>query len=131
AVQGGGDVDPDAIGRVGGEAHRALDQVVARHRRTEVHPGRSVPALDLEGGDAVEAESHVRRRVDRGEVVILQRVDDDLVDRLRAAEVDLHPVRKGVGRGAVPAPAVTPVHAAAVAVVDRRYRKRIPGKDDG
>ncbi len=91
----GGDVDADTVGRVGGEIHRALDQVVAADA-AQRHPGRAVPALHGKRGDAVQRERHRVGRLDRVGVVVLDRIDDDVIDRLAAVEVDLHPVGPGV-----------------------------------
>ncbi len=56
-------------------------------------PCRAVPTLHLEVGDAVLAEGESGRWIDRAREVVLHRIHDDVVDRLAAAEVDLHPVR--------------------------------------
>jgi len=117
----GGDVDADAVGRVRGEIHRALDQCVAADA-AQRDPGCAVPALHGKRGDAVQAERHRVARLDRVGVVVLHRIDDDVIDRLAAAEVDLHPVGPCVAGGIVPAPADAPVGAGAVIVDDRGYR---------
>src|SRR5207253_11249192 len=102
-----GDTDADAIGSGGGEVDGTLDQVVAADG-AESDPGSAIPALHGEVGDAVEAEGHAVGRLDRTGVVVLDRVDDDVIDGLAAVEVDLDPVRIGIGGSVDPAAAITP-----------------------
>ena len=67
---------------------------------------------------------HGRGRLHRARVVVLQRDDHDVVDRLLAAEDDLHPVGERIAGGVVPATAArTPARTGAIAVVDRAHRK--------
>src|SRR5262249_55062107 len=81
-------------------------------------PVRAVPALHGEAGDAVEAEGLRIGGFDRIEIVVLQRIDDDAIDGLRAIEGDLHPVGEDIAGGIVPVAAVAGVYAGALVVVD-------------
>src|SRR5690349_3591491 len=120
AGEAGGDVDADAVGGVGGEVDRALDQVVAADC-SQRHPRRAVPALHRERGNAVQGERHRIGRLDRIGVVVLDCVHDHVVDGLGAVEGDLHPVRPDIGRVVVPAAAHAPVSTGANVVDDCRY----------
>src|SRR6185503_14348141 len=75
-------------------------------------------ALYSKRGNAVQAERHRIGWLDRVGVVVLHRIDDDVIDRLAAAEVDLHPVGPCTGGGIVPAAADAPVGAGAYVVDD-------------
>ena len=68
-------------------------------------------------------EGHRVGRLDRVGVVVLDRIDDDVIDRLAAVEVDLDPVGPRVGGGVVPAAADAPVGAGAHVVDDRGHRE--------
>src|SRR5438105_14150435 len=93
----------------------------------ENDPGGAIPALDGEGGDAVEAEGHAVGRLDRTGIVVLDRVDDDVIDGLAAVEVDLDPVRIGIGGSVDPAAAITPIDAGPLVIVDRCRGEGRPG----
>src|SRR6185369_8056046 len=73
--------------------------------------------------DAVQAEGHRVGRLDWVGVVVLERINNDVINRLAAVEVDLHPVGPGVAGGIVPAPADAPVGACAYVVDDCGYGK--------
>src|SRR4029079_17104787 len=117
------DDDADARRRDGGERELAPDLVVAVDAAAgDGDPRRAVPGLDFEVDDAVEAERHLRRRILRVEVPILDREDIDLGDASRSGEVDLHDVGPLSRRAVGPAAARVPADAAAVAVVDGARR---------
>jgi hypothetical protein len=66
---------------------------------------------------------HQRRACERrGGGFGLEHLDDDLIDRLRTVEGDLHPVRVFTGGCIVPAAAAAPVHAGLLVVVHRGHR---------
>ena len=92
----------------------------------ESDPGSAIPALHGEVGDAVEAEGHAVGRLDRTGVVVLDRVDDDVINGLAAVEVDLDPIGIGIGRGVDPAAAITPIDAGPLVVVDRCRGEGVP-----
>ena len=110
-----GDVDADPIGDVRREGDGALDEIVAADR-AQRNPVGAIPALDREVDQAVETEGHRVRWLDWTQVVILHRIDHDMIDELRAIEIDLHPVREAVRGGVIPIAA----GAGALVVVDRR-----------
>src|SRR5690348_11110224 len=90
--------DADAIGRVRRERNGPLHQVVAAYA-AERHPGAAIPPLYLERRQAVERERHRIGGLDGALEIVLHGVDGHVIDRLRAIEVDLHPVgERSVGR---------------------------------
>src|SRR6478752_1071729 len=103
-------VDPDSIGEHRRERDGALDEIVAADAAKR-DPRGPIPSLHLERGDAVKRE---RRRIawlDGTRVIVLQRIDDDVIDRLLAVEVDLHPIGKRAERRVVPSAAGPPACA--------------------
>src|SRR6185369_14636836 len=103
--EGGGDADADLAGGEGSEGNGALDQGVAADGG-ERDPLGALPALDGEGGDAVETEGHAVGGLDRIRIVVLQRIDDDAIDGFAAVEADRHGVGEGIAGAVVPAAAV-------------------------
>src|SRR5439155_15084153 len=71
-VERAGDVDANAIGGIGGERHRALDQIVATDRAQD-YPRSAIPALDGEIDQPVETEGHRVGGLDWVLVVVLYR----------------------------------------------------------
>src|SRR5262249_14705328 len=80
AVGRGLDDNPDLARGGRREGHRALDQLVTGDRGKR-YPGRTVPGLHVECGDAALGESHRVVGFDRAGVVVLYAVDDDVIDR--------------------------------------------------
>src|SRR5207245_2861186 len=94
------DYYPNLTRRDRAERELAPHLIIARNAAAGYRrPGRAVPVLHVEGSDAVVAERHAQRRLDRVLGVLL-RNHVDLIDRLAAVEIDFDPVREA-GAGPV------------------------------
>ena len=87
-----------------------LDEIIAcnaaaRHR----HPVRIIEVLYVEAGQAILCKGQRVCGFDGIRIIILQRVDVDLVDRLLAAKIDLEPVGLNVLCSIIPSAAIAPI----------------------
>src|SRR5437899_817363 len=98
AQQRPGDIDPDPRGGIRRKADRALDQVVAGDA-AQRYPGRTIPSLDREIGDAIHAEGQARSEEHTSELQSLRHLVCRLLLEKNNIEVDLHPARGRAGGG--------------------------------
>jgi hypothetical protein len=91
------------------------DFVVSRHTTTR-HPYETaaVPVLHFKRSQPIETEGRRFRGLDRVRIIILEREDGNLINRLAAIENNFHPLRKG-GRRAMPVATITSAQSFAVA----------------
>src|SRR5437899_3897207 len=76
----------------------ALDQVVAGDA-AQRYPGRTIPSLDREIGDAIHAEGQARSEEHTSELQSLRHLVCRLLLEKNNIEVDLHPARGRAGGG--------------------------------